>query len=118
MKNAYKIINRALKQAKLTGLKVIKDDWGISINSETGRYQLDSACGCPIGLVLAGKKASPGCGLAASAARILGKPKGWVDTFVGGFDGVSKWDISDAAFPDAFKFGRRLNKKYALTPAE
>jgi len=105
-KNSYRIINRALRGAKIKNLGVIAQDWGVT-EGEDGRFCLISDCACPLGLVLIGKKCD--LGLEASAARVLSQPIEWVASFIRGVDG-DRPRADD--YKAAYKFGQTIRAKY------
>lgn len=109
MKNAYRIINRAIRQSRLSGLQLARGEWGVKQNWQTMRYYLPNGCGCPIALVLAGKKVDPRCtDRDVAAARIIGKPKAWIRSFIWGYDGSP----CCGQHKDAYNFGKRVYNKY------
>ena len=113
-KNVYRIINRAIRQNKAAGVELKKSTWGLGV-SEQMRYTLPQSCGCPLALVMCGKKVDLRCSdYESAAARILGKPRAWVRAFINGFDGDKFSEMGDKlkAHKDAFNFGRRLAKKH------
>jgi len=110
-KNVYRVINRALRDAKTKGVKIVDQDW--SLREVGNRYCLVGGCGCAIACVLAGKKV--GMSPIAAAAKVLSKPKLWVDNFVDGFDGTQADEVSDLQHRDAFNFGKRLRAKHITT---
>ena len=109
-KNVYRVVNRALRDAKAKGVKIVDQDWSITESLDTGRYYLSNGCGCPMACLLAGKKV--GLSPISAAAKVLSKPKLWVDNFIDGFDGTPAEEVDNLQHKDAFNFGKRLRAKH------
>lgn len=112
-KNPFRIINRALRDARVKRLDVATGAWGVGVNAD-GRWALTGDCACPLGLCLAGTKVRKGDNTYAAATRVLGQPVGWVKSFIDGVDG-NKFD--SRGFKQAYNFGQRIRAKYITSGA-
>lgn len=109
-KNPFRIINRALRDARVKNLGVVSKNWGVEPGPD-GRWRIeDDSCACPLGLCLVGKKCRVGDTQEVAATRVLGKPIAWVRSFIDGIDGGGF-----ALFrgeKQAYNFGQRVRAKY------
>lgn len=112
MKNPYRIINRAVKDAKAKGYQIVANTWGLT--TKRGRFQCENNCMCPLGAVLRGKKPTKSKELGAAASRVLSVPRGWIVAFYHGVDG--KHYNYNPEFNDAYSFGRELRENAMSFP--
>lgn len=108
-KNPFRIINRALRDARVKNLGVSSGDWGVK--DVGGRWSLVGDCACPLGLCLAGKKRRGRDTNEIAATRVIGQPLAWVRSFIDGVDGN---DFDHRGSKQAYNFGQRIRAKYAL----
>lgn len=112
-KNPFRIINRAIKEHLATGAKLIPS-W--NLGRKDGKFVLGEqrcnnenvTCGCPLAMVIDGKKAGENT-ISQTVCRTLSLPRGWVDSFICGFDRDFFERPGDKT---AYNFGKRLRAKH------
>jgi len=110
MKNPYKIVNRAVKEHLESGAKLVPN-WHLT--RENGKFGLrvngeGVACGCPLAMVIDGKKI--GNGISTAASKTLSKNTDWIYSFISGFDRTGC--LTGSRDKKAFQFGQRLRDKH------